>query len=327
MAQETIQAVSVMLGAQQGAADAAGTAQQAADAASMAAQQAATDAAAAAQAGADAAGAAQLAAESASMSAQQSADAAAAAAGDGAQMVENPYGLAALWAQGDFVARGTLIILVIMSLASWYIMLTKLWDQARLRRQYLDTEKGFWSGRSLEEAVRSLPEKGHAFRMIAENGIKAAQHHEGRLTDQIPLHEWITQAMQRSVDAISNELQGGLSFLATAGSTAPFIGLFGTVWGIYHALIAIGIAGQASIDKVAGPVGEALIMTAIGLAVAVPAVLGYNWLLRRNKALMEQVRYFANDVHAYLVSGARVEQTSVATARPAAATAGAARSK
>jgi biopolymer transport protein ExbB len=322
MAQETIQAVTVALGAQQGAAT--GAAPQGASDAALAAQQAADAAIAAQQSAADAATAAQGAAETAvqdiNAAAQAATEAGAAATGDAPLVVENPYGLSALWAQGDFVARGTLMILVIMSLASWYIILTKLWDQARLRRQFLQTEKGFWAARNLEEGIKSLPEKDHAFRAIAEQGLTAAQHHEGRLTDQIPLHEWITQSMQRAVDAVSNELQGGLSFLATAGSTAPFIGLFGTVWGIYHALIAIGIAGQASIDKVAGPVGEALIMTAIGLAVAVPAVLGYNWLLRRNKALIEQVRYFATDVHAYLVSGARMEQTPLA-ARPAAAAA------
>ncbi|GMW05811.1 MAG: MotA/TolQ/ExbB proton channel family protein [Gammaproteobacteria bacterium] len=232
--------------------------------------------------------------------------------------VDNPYGLSALWAQGDFVAKGTLIILVVMSLASWFIILTKLWDQSRLRRQFVQTEKGFWSGRSLQDGIATLKDSDNAFRMIAEQGVKAAQHHEGRLTDQIPLHEWVTQSLQRAVDRVSNDLQGGLSFLATTGSTAPFIGLFGTVWGIYHALINIGIAGQASIDKVAGPVGEALIMTAIGLAVAVPAVLGYNWLLRRNKALLEEVRYFATDVQAYLISGARVEGGG----RPASASAG-----
>jgi biopolymer transport protein ExbB len=229
------------------------------------------------------------------------------AAGGEAAVVENPYGLGALWSQGDFVAKGTLIILVIMSLSSWYIMLTKLWDQSRLRRQFVETEKGFWTGKSLQDGIAALKDSDNAFRVIAEQGIKAAQHHEGRLTDQIPLHEWITQSLQRAVDKVNNDLQGGLSFLATAGSTAPFIGLFGTVWGIYHALISIGIAGQASIDKVAGPVGEALIMTAIGLAVAVPAVLGYNWLLRRNKALLEEVRYFATEIQQYLVSGARLE--------------------
>jgi biopolymer transport protein ExbB len=285
---------------------AASAAQQATDAAAGAAQ-AATDAAATAQAATDAVGQA------------------AAVTPPPTEVVSNPYGLSELWAQGDFVARGTLMILFIMSLASWFIMLTKLWEQARLRRQFLATEKGFWSGRSLQDGIATLAEKDNVFRGIAEQGLTAAAHHEGRLTDQIPLHEWVTQSLQRATDSVINELQGGLSFLATAGSTAPFIGLFGTVWGIYHALIAIGIAGQASIDKVAGPVGEALIMTAIGLFVAVPAVLGYNWLLRRNKTLIEQVRYFASDIQQFLVSGARVEQTGGA-ARPAPA-AGAVRGK
>jgi biopolymer transport protein ExbB len=115
-----------------------------------------------------------------------------------------------------------------------------------------------------------------------------------------------TLSLQRSVDAISNRLQGGLAVLATVGSTAPFVGLFGTVWGIYHALTAIGLAGQASIDKVAGPVGEALIMTAIGLAVAVPAVLAYNWMIRRNKRVMDRVRNFSADLLTLLVGGAYV---------------------
>jgi biopolymer transport protein ExbB len=156
--------------------------------------------------------------------------------------------------------------------------------------------------------------------MVAEDGVRAAQHHEGRLTDQIPLHEWITASLFRTVDTISNRLQVGLSFLATVGSTAPFVGLLGTVWGIYNALISISLAGQASLDKTAGPIGEALIMTAIGLFVAVPAVWGYNWLLRRNKEIMEKLRYYASDLHAYLVSGARVDAGAPASAaaRPAA---------
>lgn len=238
--------------------------------------------------------------------------------------VDNPYGLQAMWAAGDVVARTVLIILVIMSMASWFIIFTKLWDQRRVRKQYEQTEKQFWSAGSVREGISRLPGKDNMFKQIAEDGVRAAQHHEGRLTDQIPLHEWISVSLQRSVDAAISRLQSGLSFLATTGSTSPFIGLFGTVWGILNALTAIGVAGQASIDKVAGPVGEALIMTAIGLAVAVPAVLGYNWLLRRNKALSDHLRYFAADVHAYLVSGARVETPSAngvaaPAARPAAA--------
>lgn len=232
--------------------------------------------------------------------------------------VENPYGLQALWAQGDIVAKATLVILVVMSMVSWFIIFTKLWDQRRVRKQYEQSEKNFWSAGSVREGISKLPGKDNMFKTIAEDGVRAAQHHEGRLTDQIPLHEWISVSLQRSVDAAISRLQSGLSFLATTGSTAPFIGLFGTVWGILNALTAIGVAGQASIDKVAGPVGEALIMTAIGLAVAVPAVLGYNWLVRRNKTLSDQLRYFAADVHAYLVSGARVETPTSTVAAPAA---------
>jgi biopolymer transport protein ExbB len=220
-----------------------------------------------------------------------------------ATTAENPYGLSALWAQGDFVARGTLIILVLMSLYSWFIILTKLWEQQQLLKQAKQASKDFWTGKTLGESVEKLTGKGNAFRAIAESGIKASEHHEGRLTDKVPLTEWLSGNIQRNVERLTNDLQRGLSFLASVGSTAPFVGLFGTVWGIYHALIAIGVAGQASIDKVAGPVGEALIMTAIGLAVAVPAVLGYNWLLRRNKAILDQIRYFSNDLYATLVSG------------------------
>ncbi len=220
--------------------------------------------------------------------------------------VENPYGLAQLWAQGDFVARGTILLLLIMSALSWWVMITKTWDQRRIRQQWKQAERDFWGAGSLKQAIESLKGKNNAFRAIAEEGMRSAQHHEGRLTDQVDLHDWISQSLQRSLDQITNYLQGGLPILATVGSTAPFVGLFGTVWGIYHALISIGIAGQASIDKVAGPVGEALIMTAIGLAVAVPAVLGYNILLRRNKIIIEKLKYFATDMHAYLLSGARV---------------------
>jgi biopolymer transport protein ExbB len=220
-------------------------------------------------------------------------------------VVENPYGLSALWAQGDFVAKGTLIILALMSLGSWYIMLTKLWDQRKLRQSAKQVEKQFWTAPSIKDGVERL-KKGDDFRNIAEDGLRATSHHEGRLTDRIDLHEWITMSLTRAVDVVNGKLQSGLWFLATVGSSAPFVGLFGTVWGIYHALIAIGIAGQASIDKVAGPVGEALIMTAIGLFVAVPAVMGYNWLLRRNKGLQEGLRNFSADLHAYLVGGARM---------------------
>ena len=218
-------------------------------------------------------------------------------------VVDNPYGLGALWAQGDIVAKGTLIIMVIMSLATWYILVMKLIDQRKLIASAKLAEQKFWTAGSLREAVDKMP-KGDTYRSIAEDGLRAQSHLEGRsASDRVGLHDWVTMSLQRSLDAINFNLAGGMAVLATIGSTAPFVGLFGTVWGIYHALTAIGISGQASIDKVAGPVGEALIMTAIGLAVAVPAVMGYNWLIRRNKSAMERVRAFSGDLHNVLLAG------------------------
>jgi biopolymer transport protein ExbB len=229
------------------------------------------------------------------------------------ETVENPYGLEALWRQGDWVSKGTLIILVIMSMGSWYIIFVKLWEQAKLLREGREMRNSFWKAPSLREGAKRLKE-GSAYRYIAEQGIDANEHHEGALTENIDLNSWVTMSVQRAVDGVQSRTQDGLSFLATVGSTAPFVGLFGTVWGIYHALTAIGIAGQASIDKVAGPVGEALIMTAIGLAVAVPAVMGYNWLVRRNKTVMETVRTFGADIHGVLM-GRKADITKAAAAR------------
>ena len=220
------------------------------------------------------------------------------------ETVDNPYGLGALWEQGDFVARGTLIMLVLMSMGSWYILITKLYESLKLSSDAKTAQRAFFKSKSLNEGAKALKSTS-AFRFIADSGIDASQHHEGALTENIDHNSWVSMSVQRSVDDIQSRLQDGLAFLATVGSTAPFVGLFGTVWGIYHALTAIGIAGQASIDKVAGPVGEALIMTAMGLAVAVPAVLGYNWLVRRNKVTMDAVRRFGADLHGVLM-GARV---------------------
>jgi biopolymer transport protein ExbB len=224
------------------------------------------------------------------------------AAGEETVEVTNPYGLQALWETGDFVAKGILITLVIMSMGSWFILVTRLWDQQVLFRHAKTASSGFWSAANLKEGMTKL-EPNSAFRAIVEDGLKSAEHHEGKLTDQIALTDWVTMSLQRSTNDVSSSLQKGLAFLAAVASSSPFVGLLGTVWGIYHALVAIGIAGQASIDKVAGPVGEALIMTAIGLAVAIPAVLGYNWLVSRNKVALEMIRNFAADVHAVLLSG------------------------
>ena len=228
--------------------------------------------------------------------------AAPAAKAEDTENAENPYGLKALWSQGDFIARGTLIILLIMSGGSWYILIVKIIDNAKLKGQTSEDKKSFWQAASIQAGAAGLKESS-PYRYIAEQGIKAAQHHDGALLNKIDLNEWISSSVSRSSDKVNSRLQNGLAFLATVGSTSPFVGLFGTVMGIYGALTKIGIAGQASIDKVAGPVGEALIMTAFGLLVAVPAVLGYNYLVRRNKSSMEDIRAFAADVHLVLVSG------------------------
>ena len=241
-------------------------------------------------------------APAADAAAAPAADAAPAKAAGGHEEVENPYGFKAVWDAG-FVSRATLIILSIMSMGSWYIIITKLIDQAKIFKQSKETSAKFWKASSIAAGSAALKE-GSPFRFIAETGTKATVHHDGALLEQIDLSTWVTMSIQRAVDKVQSRLQDGLSFLATVGSTSPFIGLFGTVWGIYNALIAIGMSGNASIDKVAGPVGEALIMTAFGLFVAVPAVLGYNWLVRRNKAAMEDVRSFSADVHSVLISGA-----------------------
>ena len=229
------------------------------------------------------------------------------AAAPATEAVVNPYGLDALWRQGDFVSRGTLIILVIMSIGSWYIGVLKLLEQAKLMKQAKESDGKFWNAKSVKEGINALNEES-AFRFVAEEGAYAAEHHEGTVIEQVDLNAWISMSIQRAIDTVNNQLQNGLAFLATVGSTAPFVGLFGTVWGIYHALTAIGIAGQASIDKVAGPVGESLIMTAFGLAVAVPAVLGYNWLVRRNKVAMELIRHFGGGVHMTLLGGSHLRQ-------------------
>lgn len=210
----------------------------------------------------------------------------------------NPYGLEALWEGSDLVTKVVLLLLLIMSMGSWYIMIVKVLEQSKMGRQGKDAQ-AFWSAATVAEGTAALSADS-PYRFLADAAGTAVDKHHG-LMGHIPMNDWIAMAIQRAVDRIQGNTQNGLAFLATVGSTSPFVGLFGTVWGIYHALTAIGISGQASIDKVAGPVGEALIMTAIGLAVAVPAVLAYNWLVRRNKAVMDQVRAFSSDLHAVVL--------------------------
>ena len=215
---------------------------------------------------------------------------------------DNPYGLGALWAQGDAVAKGTLLILVLMSMGSWYVIFSKFTAQAKMQKFAKAAQADFWNSGSVRQATDAL-DPASPFRFIAEKGLEGASKHGG-LLGSVDFNTWVTMSIQRAMSTVQSRLQDGLAVLATVGSTAPFVGLFGTVWGIYHALVKIGMSGQASIDKVAGPVGEALILTAIGLAVAVPAVLGYNWLVRRNKAVMEEVNAFGADLHAVLLASA-----------------------
>ncbi len=222
-----------------------------------------------------------------------------------AKPADNPYGLQAMLAHGDMVSKTVLALLLIMSMGSWYILVVRLWDTSKLSKEAKEVRATFFKKASLADGVKSLKEES-AFRYIAASAIEASEHHEGALTENIDHSSWVTMNIDRAVADVNSKVGAGLGFLATVGSTSPFIGLFGTVWGILQALTAIGVAGQASIDKVAGPVGEALIMTAIGLGVAVPAVLGYNWLVNRNKGVMGQVRAFAADLHGVLMGNRSV---------------------
>ncbi|MFN3398302.1 MAG: MotA/TolQ/ExbB proton channel family protein [Sulfurimicrobium sp.] len=230
---------------------------------------------------------------------------AAAAPAAAASATDNPYSLANIVAHGNVVDQVVLVILAFMSMGSWYILVVRLWDTAKLQSEAKEVRSTFFKKPSLADGVKGLKEES-AFRYIATTAISASEHHEGALTENIDHSSWVTMNVDRAVDEVNAKISAGLGFLATVGSTAPFIGLFGTVWGILNALTAIGVAGQASIDKVAGPVGAALIMTAIGLVVAVPAVLGYNWLVNRNKAVMSQVRAFAADLHGVLMGNRAV---------------------
>jgi biopolymer transport protein ExbB len=223
------------------------------------------------------------------------------AAGAGAA---EQYGLMNALNQGGVISWTVFILLVVSLFISLFILLSKWWEQQKIINQAKKVRAGFWSSPNLRDAAAKL-DKNSAYRQIVDDGLLAEDQHT-KLTDPIDQHEWINNSIARSTASVGAKLSGGLAFLATVGSVAPFVGLFGTVIGIYRALISIGAAGQVAIDKVAGPVGEALIMTALGLVTAVPAVLAYNWLLRRNKVIMEGLVAFANDVHGYMVSGGSV---------------------
>ena len=218
----------------------------------------------------------------------------------------NPYGVMAIWEQGDMVMKVVALLLLTMSIISWYVIVSRAWQVMKLRT-IVKNSHDFWHSQSFDQGLQLLGKQAfNPFMSLAVNGQDAIEHHEQSKTDlhgQISLTEWLKETLRADIEESAERMQSGLPILASVGSTAPFVGLFGTVWGIYHALVGIGASGQASIDKVAGPVGEALIMTAFGLAVAIPAVLGYNTLTRSNKAIVSKLQRFARQLHAYFLTG------------------------
>ncbi len=229
----------------------------------------------------------------------------------------NKFGFIEAMEQGGPIAWAILGVLVIQSVGSFYILFTKLMEQNKVMKQAKEAQ-AVWRANGLAEGAKKL-DKNSAYRQLLDDGLEARKHH-GELSDPVEAHDWLHGAMARSEESINDKLAGGLPFLATVGATAPFVGLLGTVVGIYRALIKIGLAGQASLDAVAGPVGEALIMTAIGLFVAVPAVFAYNWLQSRNKSIARSLSAFSNDVLGYITSDGKVKPavTAAPAARPAA---------
>ena len=225
--------------------------------------------------------------------------------------MDSQFGLASVWTQGDFVTKSVAVLLLLMSLASWMVIVLKALDIVKYKKHAKQAED-FWHSEDFAAGVTKLGnDPTNPFRHLALEGREATAHHRNtkvHLHDSLDVSDWVTRSLRNTIDEFTARLQSGLAILASVGSTAPFIGLFGTVWGIYHALVAIGASGQSTIDKVAGPIGEALIMTALGLAVAIPAVLGYNALVRGNKSILIKLNSFAHDLHAYFVTGARVNQ-------------------
>jgi biopolymer transport protein ExbB len=224
--------------------------------------------------------------------------------------MESQLGLVNVWTQGDWVTKTVALVLLTMSLATWMVIIIKALDLLKYKKLAKSSED-FWHSEDLNTGVASLGnDESNPFRQAVLAGREAAAHHRNtqvQLHDSLDISDWITRSLRNSIDDSTARLQTGLAVLASVGSTAPFVGLFGTVWGIYHALLGIGAAGAATIDKVAGPIGEALIMTALGLAVAIPAVLGYNALVRGNKSILTKLNRFAHDLHAYFITGTRVK--------------------
>jgi biopolymer transport protein ExbB len=229
--------------------------------------------------------------------------------------MSDTFGLSHIWLHGDAVTRAIMALLIGMSIVSWIVIVLKALDVWRYKQQALGSD-AFWHSHSLNEGLNVLGTKGNLFHDLAITGQEATDHHQAaqkQLHDRLDVSDWVTRSLRNAIDDSTGQLQNGLAVLASIGSTAPFVGLFGTVWGIYHALVAIGATGNAGIDAVAGPIGETLIMTALGLAVAIPAVLGYNALVRGNKFIIARMNRFAHDLHAYYVTGTRIAPSSQAS--------------
>lgn len=229
------------------------------------------------------------------------------------------FGLADFLAQTDVISKSAIFILLVMSLATWYLIITKsiqILAASRRSKRFLAM---FWNAVSLQAVATELekPHSNDPFSNLTYHAIAAARHHAqygaDRLNDAGNAAEFLTRAMRRVIDEETARIETGLTLLASVGSTAPFVGLFGTVWGVYHALVNIGMTGQGTLDKVAGPVGEALIMTALGLAVAIPAVLAYNAITRRNRVLLSNLDSFAHDLFAFLTTGSHVNDLTTVT--------------
>ena len=227
--------------------------------------------------------------------------------------MNTPFGIANLWLEGDFVTRFVAIALLACSIITWVILLARFWELRNIRKLKPELDQ-YWRATSYEQGLQTFSNQGlNPFYQLAKSAATASTHHQNQAHDHRELlqtlnySEWMARSLKNSIDGIAAGFQKGLTFLGSTGAISPFIGLFGTVWGIYHALIAISSSGSAQLDQVAGPIGEALIMTALGLAVAIPAVLAFNTINRASKLMVADLNRFGNDLLAYFATGARVK--------------------
>lgn len=228
-------------------------------------------------------------------------------------MQQNP-GFAYFLQHLDVVGLFLLAVLVLMSVATWYLIVTKSWSNACMRRHAKGFLTSFWEAPDLGAVAARLKQESprDPFSHLAHHGFRAIAQHEGKTSQRLieagSQEEFLTRALRRAIEQDTARLENGLTVLASVGASAPFVGLFGTVWGVYHALVGIGMSGQSTLDKVAGPVGEALIMTALGLAVAIPAVLAYNFFSRSNRLVLAELDGFAHDLFAFMSTGTRLDE-------------------